>query len=170
MNGRLPKDHCQCVAATRQYHDVQGSSDPWPSLETHAEKSNGAILLAPVAINSAKLPPYGREVVAAIAENRSPSVLVCAGPFAWERARARRNALGDGCVLLLPPGDDPEAYYWPVVPGGLLIDGREVSRLFAIELGRVIVSGGTQLAFVIRQKEGFPIKASTWRNPLGVIA
>lgn len=56
-----------------------------------------------------KLPPYGRDV----ADNPC-NVFIYAGTDAWTSGRARAKHVGSNSVMLLPPGDDFQAYQWPV--------------------------------------------------------
>ena len=59
-----------------------------------------------------RLPPYGRSVAAAVARGERLNVWVYGGSRAWEEARLRTRHSGP--ALLLPPGDDPGQYKWPV--------------------------------------------------------
>jgi hypothetical protein len=61
-----------------------------------------------------KLPPHG----SALAErqkflNLPFLVVVCVGQDAWNSAK-RWNSKGDNCALVLPSGDHPERFTWPV--------------------------------------------------------
>jgi hypothetical protein len=104
-------------------------------------------------------PPYAREVQAA-----PRNVYLFTGTEAWRRARARRDARGDGTALLLPPGDDPGMYRWPAVAEGIVIVASTIPRSLAVELARVIVSDGTPLVFVIGERDGFSVASTAWRR------
>jgi hypothetical protein len=62
-----------------------------------------------------KLPPYGRELVERLKFNRIPDhVIVCVGLNSWPRANQWCNSPNNVWPLVLPSGDDPRAYKWPV--------------------------------------------------------
>jgi hypothetical protein len=56
-----------------------------------------------------RLPPYSHEIPA---DDPRRTVWVSAGPSAWQRARRWRSEGEPG--LVLPPGDSPDDYFWPV--------------------------------------------------------
>jgi hypothetical protein len=93
--------------------------------------------------------PFARDVESAIAAGRRPNVYVFATADAWDRARRRRESHGADSALLLPPGEAPDAYRWPVVPGGVFVVAVGRPRTIAFEIGRAIVSCGTPLATVL---------------------
>jgi hypothetical protein len=103
--------------------------------------------------------PYAREVQAA-----PRNVYLFTGADAWARARARREARGPGSTLLLPAGDEPGLYRWPIVPGGILIVAITIPRSLALDLARCIVSDGSPIAFVIAERDGFSVASSAWRR------
>lgn len=113
-----------------------------------------------------RLPPYGKEVIEAIAAGRPINVYVFAGPSGWELARNRRAAHGPGNTMLLPPNEEATAYRWPCISGGLLIDARDLDRRAALDMARCIVGDGTPLAFVVGADFGFAVMAPIWRNRL----
>lgn len=55
-----------------------------------------------------RLPPYGRELVAARRAGVVPNVYLMVGPRAWARAALRHPPN----VLVLPPGDSPADFDW----------------------------------------------------------
>lgn len=59
-----------------------------------------------------KLPPYAKDLAKKRLTGASINLYVCAGRTAWDVARARANNHAD--VLVLPPGEDPYKYTWPV--------------------------------------------------------
>lgn len=67
------------------------------------------------------VPPFGRAVVAKLNRGERPNVWVYGGSRAWEEARWRTYHIGPGTALLLPPGDDPNGYRWPVAGLGIML-------------------------------------------------
>ena len=94
------------------------------------------------------LVPYGREVKAALDAGRHPNVRVFACRNAWRLAREHRQTFGSGTVLVLPYGENPEAFRWPRVPdllGNITgLPGDEVQRL-----ARALVRDGCRLAYLL---------------------
>jgi hypothetical protein len=121
------------VNATSAFYSTASAVVPIDALESRASK----------------LPPYGREVADAVHTGKNPNVYVFAGADAWKRASNRRDARGPGETMLLPPGEDPTAYRWPAVPGGVLIVAIGQSRQVAFNLAQVVVSDGTPRALAI---------------------
>lgn len=65
-------------------------------------------------ISQAKpLPPFGR---AHLIEQRSSGPWVAVGADAWAYTRAKPFP-----VMVLPPGDDPAAYWWPVAGDSVVL-------------------------------------------------
>lgn len=124
------------------------------------------ISLAATTTTSNRMPPYGKDVAAAVAAGRAVNVYVYAGPNAWQRARDRLASHGPASAMVLPPGDDPAAYRWPRIPGGVLVDARDIDRQTALRIATCIVSCGTGMVFVVRNGEGFAVASSSWQNPL----
>jgi hypothetical protein len=81
---------------------VKGGSGP--PIENHTRPFRTA------QCSKRKFPPYGKR----LAEKLHPDVnlIIYAGCNGWTLARARAAVGLD--VLLLPPGEDPNAYIWPV--------------------------------------------------------
>jgi hypothetical protein len=115
--------------------------------------------------------PYGREVAEAVARAtqqraRLPDVLLYAGPDAWERAKHRREGLGPGHALVLPPGADPATLRWPAIPCGLVVDARGVPREVGVALGRVLVTDGTPYAcIVLADNTSASFRRAGWEPP-----
>jgi hypothetical protein len=57
-----------------------------------------------------KMPPYGRQVAA----RRHHNIWACAGRDGWRRGKFRNRSVAPGSALVLPPGEDPRKYSWPV--------------------------------------------------------
>lgn len=64
------------------------------------------------AASGRKLPPFGKDLARKRLSGAPINLYVCTGRTAWDIARARTNNRAD--ILVLPPGDDPHAYRWPV--------------------------------------------------------
>lgn len=95
------------------------------------------------------MPPFALDVLRGIAAGRFPNVYAFAGPDARLRAQRRRAACGDDSALVLPPGDPPDAYFWPGVPGGVLVAADGQPRSLAAALARAITACGTPLVVAI---------------------
>jgi hypothetical protein len=102
-----------------------------------------------ISTDASRLPPFGREVIDAVAKAVSPNVYAFATRDAWDRAYRRRARNGLGAALVLPDGETAASYRWPIVPGGLLLVATGRSRGFAFETARAIVSFGTPLVAAI---------------------
>lgn len=95
-----------------------------------------------------RLPPFGRDVEAALAADKHPNVRLYACTDGWQLATQRRYAFGRGSTLLLPPGDDPEAYRWPPVRELVaIVTGLPGDTLHA--LARALVRDGLQLGYLL---------------------
>ena len=77
--------------------------------------------------------PYSRSILEAQRAGRHPNVYCFAGSDAWNQAEHRRRTHGEGTALVLPPGEDPEAFRWPALDALVLVpgdcDGDSVRRL-----------------------------------------
>lgn len=94
-----------------------------------------------------RLPPFGRDVEAALAADKHPNVrLYACRHDPWTLARQHRHTFGPGSTLLLPPGDDPEAYRWPPVRELVaIVTGLPDDTLHA--LARALVRDGLRLGY-----------------------
>lgn len=95
-----------------------------------------------------RLPPFGREVEAALAADQHPNVRLYACADGWELAKQHRRTLGPGSTLLLPLGDDPEAYRWPPVHD-LVANVTGLSGNHLQRLARALVRDGCRLAYLV---------------------
>jgi len=102
--------------------------------------------IEPSASAATRLPPFGRDVQAAVAAGGKPNVYLFATRDAWESARRRRDRHGAASAMLLPPGETAHSYRWPLIPGGVFIVANGMPRKVAFELARAVVSYGTPLA------------------------
>ncbi len=105
-----------------------------------------------------KLPPFGREVAEVIAAGRIPNCFVYAGPNAWARAKRRREQLGAGSAMVLPPGADPAEFRWPRLSGGVVVDARDLEYAAAVALARALASAGTAPVHAITPDGQEPIR------------
>jgi hypothetical protein len=107
--------------------------------------ATAALLVPALQVTASRLPPFGREVVRALAAARYVNVYIYAGPDAWARVRARRASHGAGSAMLLPMNAAPAMFKWPIVSNGVLIVATD--RRGAFDLARAVVSCGTPMAF-----------------------
>lgn len=91
---------------------------------------------------------YFVEVAERSLPDRWQNVYAFAGADAWECARRRRAAHGPGSAMVLAPGDDPAALWWPPVRNTVLIDARALDRDTAERWARALVRDGCVGAFV----------------------
>ena len=98
--------------------------------------------------SSRPLPPFGREVEAALAADKCPNVYLFACRDAWDRATAHRLGHGPGSTLILPPGSDPEGYRWPRVRD-LVADVTGLPGDTARRLANALVRDGVRLAYLL---------------------
>lgn len=105
----------------------------------------GVVPITSIQSAASRHPPFGRDVEFAVAAGKSPNVYVFACVDAWERARNRTR----GTALVLPPGDDPEAYRWPRVPSCVFVCAPGQPRELAFRIARAVVSCGTPMAFAV---------------------
>jgi hypothetical protein len=109
-------------------------------------------------------PPFARDIEAAVAAGRHPNVFVFATADAWDRARRHRERHGADSALLLPPGEAPDAYRWPIVSGGVFVVAVGRPRTLAFEVARSIVSAGTPLATAVYgNDEMLVVREAGWR-------
>jgi len=95
-----------------------------------------------------RLPPFGREVEAALSAGQHPNVRLYACADGWELAKQHRATFGPGSTLLLPLGDDPEAYRWPLVCE-LVANVTGLSGDNLQRLARALVRDGCRLAYLL---------------------
>ncbi len=96
-----------------------------------------------------KLPPFGK-LLADRQRFKNPPwlVVVCVGADAWQSAKVR-NARGDSVGLVLPPGDSPTSYTWPVNGCKCVIEwstGPSVDDV--VELAKTLLRSGAELVAV----------------------
>jgi hypothetical protein len=98
------------------------------------------------------LPPYGREVAAAIREGRKPNVrLYACRPDPWPLAYEHRETFGPGSTLLLPLDADPAEVRWPPIENLVAnVTGLPGDTLQA--LARALVRDGMRLGYLLDQE------------------
>lgn len=95
-----------------------------------------------------RMPPYGREVAAALDTGRNVNCYLFAGNDCWKRAQRRREQHGQGSTLLLPFGDDPRDYRWPSVDALVCAVG-DMERALVERLARALIRDGVRYACLI---------------------
>lgn len=99
-----------------------------------------------------RLAPYAHEVQAALDAGHLPNVRVFACRNAWKLAREHRHTFGQGTVLVLPPGENPETFRWPCVRdlmGNITgLPGDQVQRL-----AHALVRDGCRLAYLLDSEQ-----------------
>jgi len=70
-----------------------------------------------------RLPPYGKALANRLKFGNTPfHVVITIGMDAWRRCREWQSAPNDVSVLVLPDGDNPAAYAWPVSGQLVVVD------------------------------------------------
>lgn len=70
-----------------------------------------------------KLPPHGKALAARLRFGNPPFLIfVCVGSDAWTRAKQRQESVNDFHALVLPAGENPAVYRWPVADQLVVID------------------------------------------------
>lgn len=70
-----------------------------------------------------KLPPYAKTITSRIAYGNPPDfIAVCIGLDAWQRAKERNESPSDIPAVVLPPGDSPHTYTWPVIGSFVIVE------------------------------------------------
>ena len=108
-----------------------------------------------------RLPPYGRELVAARRAGIVPNVHLMVGPRAWARAALRRPPN----VLALSPGDSPTEFNWRCCAGlGITVQATEEpdSDRLALLVHCLIHAGAALVAAIYR--DGSLIRVEYFRS------
>jgi len=148
------------IKATREFYNATHA----PSRPRERQGPKLAVVaIDPIEQRGTHLPPFGREVAAAVAAGMRMNVYLYAAHNAWERARTRRAHHGHGSTLIFPPGEKPNTYRWPTVPNGLLIVAIGQLHQLAFALAQAVVSGGTPMAFaVFGDGDVLIVRSSDW--------
>ena len=102
----------------------------------------------------ARLAPYGKLVSA------SSNLHIFAGPKAWKRAQQRKS----GNAMVLPEGDEPASYRWPVRGLEVMLIWPDASRDSVLEFGEHLIRSGAKL--VVAPFEGEPSGGFSFRGQL----
>lgn len=98
---------------------------------------------------ASRLPPYGCEVMDALAAGRIPNTrLYACRPDPWPLARVHRRMFGPATVLVFPVDADPESFRWPPLRNLIVnVTGLPGGALPAI--ARALVRDGLLLAYML---------------------
>lgn len=101
------------------------------------------------AASSNQLPPYGREVMAALDAGEFPNVrLYACRPDPWTPARKHRDSFGTGTAMVFPVDANPDTIQWPPLRNIVVnITGLPGGALH--ELARALVRDGCRLAYLL---------------------
>ncbi len=105
-----------------------------------------------------KRPPYGREVARRLANGEHLNVWVYAGSRAWEGAQWRIRHIGPATALVLPHGDSPNNYRWPVKGLELMLIWPDGNPDEIITLGETLVKNGATLVVAPTQERALFFK------------
>ncbi len=96
-----------------------------------------------------KLPPFGKILLDRQRFKNPPFlVAVCVGGDAWNSAKVR-NARGDSVALVLPAGETPASYSWPVSGCMVVVDWTQPApEQLIVSLARSLLVAGAQLVAV----------------------
>ena len=99
------------------------------------------------------LPPYGREVIAALSAGWHPNVrLYACVPDPWEPAKRHRRTFGTASTLVLPPGAKPETFRWPPLTG-LVADVTGLGGNRVMALAHALVVSGVTLSYLFDRNQ-----------------
>ena len=89
------------------------------------------------------LPPYGRQY---LDQRPSNGPWIACGPGAWEFTRLKPFP-----VIVLPDGDDPADYRWPVIDQDVLLIEVGIYDTERIErIAQVLLESGARMVYPIR--------------------
>lgn len=106
-----------------------------------------------VTVAARRLPPYGREVMDALAAGESVNVrLYACLPDPWTLARAHHATFGPASTLVLPVDVDPLALRWPPLRNVLAnVTGLPGDVVRA--LARALVRDGLRLGYLLDSRQ-----------------
>ena len=122
--------------------------------ESNAMRTVRASYHAAAAHDSTRLPlpPYGREVMEALAAGRAVNVRLYANrPDPWALAKQHRHAFGPASTLVLPMDTDPLALHWPRVE--LVANITDLRGDLVQALAHALVRGGCRLAYLLDEND-----------------
>ncbi len=91
----------------------------------------------------ARMAPYGKAVT------KGSNLFIFAGPDAWERAKQRKN----GNAMVLPEGDDPSSYRWPVKGLEVMLIWKDATRESIFGFGEHLIQSGANLVVAPFEEE-----------------
>lgn len=96
-----------------------------------------------------KLPPFGKLLADRQRFKNLPFlVVICVGCDAWNSAKARNNR-GDSVGLVLPPGENPASFNWPVQGCKCVVEWSVgPSADDVVELVKALLRSGAELVAV----------------------
>ena len=87
--------------------------------------------------------PYGNGVSAA------SNLFIFAGPNCWERAQQRKP----GNAMVLPEGDEPKAYTWPINGLEVMLIWKDATRESVLRFGEHLIRSGAELVVAPFEEE-----------------
>ena len=90
-----------------------------------------------------RLAPFGKLV------NAASNLHIFAGPDAWGRAKQRKG----GNAMVLPEGDEPASYRWPVHGLEVMLIWKDASRESVLEFGEYLIRSGAELVVAPFEEE-----------------
>ena len=100
-----------------------------------------------------KMAPYGKRVTAA------SNSFIFAGQDAWARAKQRNK----GNAMVLPEGDEPTSYQWPVSGQQITLIWPGATREAVLDFGEYLIHSGAEL--VVAPFPGEPEGGFFFRGP-----
>lgn len=98
------------------------------------------------------LPPYGREVMDALAAGHAVNVRLFANrPDPWTLAKQHRHTFGPASTLVLPMDIDPLALRWPRVE--LIADITDLRGDVVQALAHALVRDGCRLSYLLDDRD-----------------
>jgi len=98
-----------------------------------------------------RLPPHGKPLAERLKFGNPPlHCVVCIGLNAWQRAKRWNASPADTVAMVLPPGNNPNDYQWPVEQLPAVIDadvGPSLELIHDLAL-RLLVCGSVAVTLV----------------------
>lgn len=116
-------------------------------------------------LKAKKFPPYGSIQIERQKFKNPPWMLfVCAGANSWQSAKAR-NQRGDSVAMVLPAGENPHGFTWPVSGCMCVIEwnqGPSVSQI--VELARALLRAGAESVTIWPRWVDYPKPHLEWSS------
>lgn len=100
-----------------------------------------------------KTAPYGRRVIS------TSNLFIFAGQDAWARAKQRNK----GNAMVLPEGDEPTSYQWPVSGQQIMLVWPGAARESVLDFGKHLIRSGAEV--VVAPFPGEPAGGFFFRGP-----